>query len=109
MTCVILTLERSLAGSDRSAFRAMLRDALGAPDAGLHVREGHETNEVGGLPLREIALALWADLRMVRRMKTPCQNTDRLGEEFAGLQRCRFEARGLSRPSGRSIGAATYS
>ena len=82
MTSVILTLERSLAWSDRSAFRAMLarcsRDALGMRDAGLHVREGHETNEVGGLPLREIALALWADLRMVRGMETHCRKTDRL-------------------------------
>jgi len=85
------------------------RDTRGTRDAGLHVREGHETNEVGGLPLREIALALWADLRMVRAMKTPGRNTDRLGEEFAGLQRCASAARGLSRPSGRSIGAATYS
>ena len=57
------------------------RDARGARDAGLNVlaeREGNESNEVGGLPLREIALALWADLRMVRAMETPCQNTDRL-------------------------------
>jgi len=85
------------------------RDALGTRDAGLHVRVEREKTEVGGLPLREIALALWADLRMVRAMKTPGRNTDRLGEEFAGLQRCASAARGLSRLSGRSIGAATYS
>ena len=54
------------------------RDARGARDAGLNVRAKRERNEVGGLPLREIALALWADLRMVRAMETPCQNTDRL-------------------------------
>jgi hypothetical protein len=47
-------------------------------DAGLHVRVEREKNEVGGLPLREIALALWADLRMVRGMKTTGRNTDRL-------------------------------
>jgi len=47
-------------------------------DAGLHVRVEREKNEVGGLPLREIALALWADLRMVRGMKTRCRKTDRL-------------------------------
>jgi len=85
------------------------RDTRGTRDAGLHVLAERERNEVGGLPLREIALALWADLRMVRAMKTPGRNTDRLGEEFAGLQRCASAARGLSRPSGRSIGAATYS
>ena len=78
-------------------------------DAGLHVRVEREKNEVGGLPLREIALALWADLRMVRAMKTPGRNTNRLGEEFAGLQRCASAARGLSRLFRRSIGAATYS
>jgi len=42
------------------------------------VRVEREKNEVGGLPLRKIALALWADLRMVRGMKTRCRKTDRL-------------------------------
>jgi len=109
MTSVILRLELALAWSDRSAFRAIPRDALGMRDAGLNVRAEREGNEVGGLPLREIALALWADLRMVRAMNTPGRNTDRLGEEFAGLPRCTFEARGLSRLFRRSMGAATYS
>jgi hypothetical protein len=58
--------------------RRVSRDARGARDAGLNVRVEREGNEVGGLPLREIALALWADLRMVRPMETPCQNTERL-------------------------------
>lgn len=58
--------------------RRVSRDARGARDAGLNVRAEREGNEVGGLPLREIALALWADLRMVRAMETPCKNTDRL-------------------------------
>jgi hypothetical protein len=85
------------------------RDARGARDAGLNVRAERERNEVGGLPLREIALALWADLRMVRAMKTPGRNKDRLGEEFAGLPRCTFEARGLSRLFRRSMGATSPS
>ena len=58
--------------------RRVSRDARGAGYAGLNVRAKRERNEVGGIPLREIALALWADLRMVRAMETPCQNTDRL-------------------------------
>ena len=54
------------------------RDARGTRDAGLNVLAEREGNEVGGLPLREIALALWADLRMVTPMKLHCRNTDRL-------------------------------
>ena len=55
--------------------RRVSRDACGAGSAGLNVHAGREGTEVGGLPEREIALAFWANLRMVTAMKPNCRNT----------------------------------